>query len=162
MLDDNQLDGRTVRLINDSLIWDNHACMPLRPDDSSFLPQLGRFQQAGVNIVTLNVGFDSVAWENTLLVLAHFRQWINQHANEYLLIDKVADIEKAKQSKKLGITFDIEGASALNNQLSMIEMYYQLGVRWMLMAYNQNNAAGGGCQDEDKGLTEFGKDIPLN
>ena len=76
-----------------------------------------------------------------------------------MLIYKAADIEKAKQSNKLGITFDIEGACALNNQLSMIEMYYELGVRWMLMAYNQNNEAGGGCQDADQGLTDFGKDI---
>ena len=74
MLESNKLDEHTVRLINDSLIWDNHACMPLRANDSSFLPQLNRFQHVGVNIVTLNVGFDFVAWENTLLVLAHFRQ----------------------------------------------------------------------------------------
>ena len=41
--------------------------------------------------------------------------------------------------------------------MSLIELYHALGVRWMLLAYNRNNLAGGGCQDEDGGLTPFGR-----
>jgi membrane dipeptidase len=39
-------------------------------------------------------------------------------------------------------------------------MYYDLGVRWMLIAYNRGNLVGGGCHDaEDKGLTKFGRNV---
>jgi membrane dipeptidase len=55
--------------------------------------------------------------------------------------------------------FDIEGGCALNETLSMVELYYELGVRWMLIAYNRNNALGGGCQDDDQGLTDFGRKV---
>jgi membrane dipeptidase len=48
---------------------------------------------------------------------------------------------------------------ALNGDLSMVELYYRLGVRQMLIAYNLNNDAGGGCHDEDKGLTDFGRAV---
>ena len=41
----------------------------------------------------------------------------------------------------------------------LVEMFYDLGVRWMLVAYNRNNAAGGGCHDEDTGLTAHGRAI---
>lgn len=41
----------------------------------------------------------------------------------------------------------------------MVELYYDLDVRWMLIAYNKNNALGGGCQDDDQGLTEFGRRV---
>jgi len=159
LLQSTQLDNHIVQLINKNLVWDNHSCMPLRGTDLSFLPELQQFRDAGVDIVSLNVGFDSVSWENTPLMLASFRHWISEHENEYALVKTTHDIEKAKQTGKLGITFDIEGASALNGQLSMIEMYYDLGVRWMLMAYNQNNIVGGGCQDEDQGLSAFGKEV---
>jgi broad specificity phosphatase PhoE len=37
--------------------------------------------------------------------------------------------------------------------------YKALAVRWMLLAYNRNNRVGGGCQDEDTGLTPFGRDV---
>lgn len=55
--------------------------------------------------------------------------------------------------------FDIEGANAIADQLSLIELYYDFGVRWMLMAYNRNNRVGGGCLDADMGLTAFGRDV---
>ena len=153
------LSQRTIELIDNNLLWDNHACMPLRPGDTRFLNELEQFREAGVNIVSLNAGFDAVAWDNTLLVLANFRKWIKQHDDRYLLVNTVADIELAKQSGKLGITFDLEGATTLNGRLEMIELYYDLGVRWMLLAYNRSNEVGGGCQDEDRGLTNFGREV---
>ncbi len=57
------------------------------------------------------------------------------------------------------MTFDIEGMNALNGNLDMVALYHALGVRQMLFAYNLNNAAAGGCHDEDSGLTAFGKEI---
>ncbi|MGH8034283.1 MAG: hypothetical protein ACREO9_03585, partial [Lysobacterales bacterium] len=75
-----------------TLIWDNHGCMPLRPDDESFLPQLRRYRDAGVDVISLNVGFDAVPWENTPRMLAHFRHWIRQHDDAYRLVATVDDI----------------------------------------------------------------------
>src|SRR4029077_231744 len=45
------------------------------------------------------------------------------------------------------------------DQLSLITLYYDLGVRWMLMAYNRNNKVGGGCLDQDEGLSAFGREV---
>ncbi len=147
------------RILDDNLAWDNHGCMPLRAGDTEFLPQLARYRDAGFNVVSLNAGFDAVPWENTLLVLATFRNWIKQHNEDYLLIETTGDIERAFREEKLGVFFDLEGGCVLNDQLDMVEMYYDLGARWMLIAYNQNNSLGGGCQDDDKGLTAFGREV---
>ena len=38
-------------------------------------------------------------------------------------------------------------------------LYHRLGVRQALFADNLNNAAGGGCHDEDRGLTDFGRAV---
>ena len=150
---------KALELVTQSLVWDNHGCMPLRAGDEEYLPQLARYRDAGVDVASLNVGFDTVPWENTLLVLAHFRSWLRSHADEYLLVGDTSDIETARNTGRLGVCFDIEGGSALNDSLSMIELYYELGVRWMLMAYNKNNSLGGGCQDDDSGLTSFGRQV---
>ena len=146
-------------LVEKSLVWDNHGCMPLRANDTEFLPQLKRYKDAGVNVVTINVGFDALPWSNTALVAETYRRWIHSHPKDYMLIESITDINVAKTSGRLGICFDIEGGSALNGSLGMLENYYNLGVRWMLIAYNRNNALGGGCQDDDAGLTDFGKAV---
>lgn len=146
-------------LIASSLVWDNHGCMPLRPFDEDFLPQLELYRSSGVDVAMLNIGFGEQGVEEPVRMLAHFRRWIAAHGDRYLLIETVDDIRRAGETGRLAIAFDIEGANAIADQLSLISLYYDLGVRWMLMAYNRNNRVGGGCQDEDQGLTAFGREV---
>ena len=47
----------------------------------------------------------------------------------------------------------------LVRDIGLVDLYYRLGVRQMLFAYNRNNLAGGGCHDEDIGLTDFGRSV---
>lgn len=46
----------------------------------------------------------------------------------------------------------------------MIQLFYDLGVRWMLIAYNRSNAAGGGCNldEDDPGLSAYGRLLAEN
>ena len=151
---------RAQQLIADSLLWDNHGCMPLRPDDLSFLPQLARYADSGFNVAGINVGFDAIPWENTLRMISTFRAWIRENEEHLLQVRSVDDVRLARESGRLGVFFDIEGGSALNGDLNLIESYYELGVRWMLIAYNRHNLLGGGCQEEDDpGLTDFGRQV---
>lgn len=147
------------QLMNDTIVWDNHACMPLRPDDETFLPQLERLRAVGVNVVALNVVFDVYPWEEAIKMLASFRHWVLRHGDDYILADTVEDIAQAKSDGKLAIIFNIEGGRAVEDHPGFVELFYRLGVRWMLIAYNRNNKLGGGCQDEDTGLTDYGRDI---
>src|SRR5260370_10228654 len=150
--------GSEEAVINGRLFWDNYSCRRLRPLDESFLPHCERYRRANVQVVTLNVGFGEQTIEQHLRIIAQFRRWISLRTDEYRLIESVADIEQAGRENKLAITFDIEGAGAIGDQLSLIAVYYELGVRWMLMAYNRGNLVGAGCHDaEDKGLTKFGR-----
>jgi membrane dipeptidase len=146
-------------LLDESFVWDNHGCMPLRPHDADFLPLLARYKANGVNAVTLNVGFGEQGIEEHVRVIANFRRWLAENDRDYMLATSVEDIERARRDGKLAVMFDIEGMNAVADQTSMVQLYYDLGVRWMLVAYNRNNPAGGGCQDEDQGLSAFGRQI---
>lgn len=150
---------RTAGLLRGGIVWDNHACMPLRPGDESYLDQLERVRRSGINVVSLNVSMDVVDPAEAFPMLATFRRWIQRHPERYLLASSVADIEAAKVSHRLAIFFDIEGGNAVAANLGLVEVFYRLGVRWMLLAYNRNNRLGGGCMDEDAGLTEFGRQV---
>jgi len=144
---------QTPDLLRHTVLWDNHACMPLRPGDDSFLPQLSRHRASGVSVVSLNVYFDLHPPELVFQMLASFRHWLCAHSDEYVLAETVADIESAKRPGKLAVFFDIEGGRAVESHPGLVEVLYRLGVRWMLLAYNKNTRLGGGCQDDDSGLT---------
>lgn len=149
--------GTAGDLLDRMVVWDNHACMPLRPLDESFLPQLERCRQAGITAVTLNVGFGEQSVADHMRMLAQFRHWLGKRPQLYRLVEDCDDILAAKKSGQLAVCFDIEGMNAIEDQLSLIQLYYQLGVRWMLIAYNRPNRAGGGCHEPDEGLTAFGR-----
>ncbi|CAN7669712.1 dipeptidase [Caballeronia sp. LjRoot34] len=153
-----EIESKVGEIIDQAIVWENHACMPLRADDD-FLPQLERYRQSGYSVVSLNIGMDLNAINEVFSTLAHFRNWVKRHPDRFLLINDVEDVKRAKAEGRLGICFDLEGAALLGGQLSMIEMYYELGVRWMLIAYNRNNDVGGGCLDDDRGLTDFGRSV---
>lgn len=153
------LSQRARAILERSIVWDNHTCMPLDPHDERFLPQLERLRESGVTVAGVNVGFGEQSIEPHVRMLAHFRAWIRERADAYVLISNVDDVVRAKETGRLGIFFDIEGANAVADQASLIPLYYDLGVRWMLMAYNRNNRVGGGCLDDDAGLSEFGKAV---
>ena len=141
------------------LVWDNHVCLPLRPNDSSFVGDLARYRAVGVDVVMVNVGFGEHSVDEHIRMLASFRDWLARNANHYRVIDTLADIEAARTAGQLAVGFDIEGASAIDDQLSLIRLYHRLGVRWMLLAYNRPNRAGGGCQAPDDGLSDFGRSM---
>ncbi len=130
--------------------------MPLRLDDEKFLPQLIRYKRAGVNVVSLNVAFDGVPPDMAFKMLDRFAHWFSERPADYRLVHTIGDLDAAIAQDQLAITFDIEGGAALDGQLSFIEKLFNLGVRWMSIAYNRNNSLGGGCLDDDSGLSPFG------
>ena len=151
---------RAQALVAASFCWDNHQCMPLRPGDHSFLPQLDRARMAGFDAVTLNVGFGEQSPEQHLRMVADFRRWVRGHADHYVLIEQADDLLAARRTGRMGILFDMEGANGIGEDVGLVSLYYDLGVRWMLIAYNRANRAGSGCLDsEDGGLTAFGREM---
>lgn len=151
---------RAHELLGRTLVWDNHACMPLRPGDHRFLPELARYRDAGVDVVALNIGFGKLTLEQHLRQLADFRAWITTPGSDCLLIRHSRDIDEARRQGKLGVFFDVEGMAILDaGDHGLVAMLRELGVGWMLIAYNEANAVGGGCRSDDSGLTGHGRDV---
>jgi membrane dipeptidase len=150
--------SRASEVLQRSIVWDNHACMPLRPDDEQFLPQLERHWAAGATVVVLNVSCDCEP-ASPFAMIESFRTWLAARPERYVLGASVADIDRAKREGKLAVFFDMEGGIPVQDDPETVSRLYALGVRWMLLAYNRNNRLGGGCQDEDSGLTAQGRRV---
>ncbi|MFT4727719.1 MAG: membrane dipeptidase [Granulosicoccus sp.] len=144
-------------LYKNSLVWDAHA--GIFPAVDADLSHVTDWVEAGVDFVSINIGFDVLDWTETVAVLSAYRCKLREMSEHVCLIDNLDDVKHAKQTGKLAVSFDIEGLKALNNDVGMVSVYYDLGVRQMLFAYNLNNAGSSGCHDVDHGLTDFGKSV---
>lgn len=151
------LSERARNLYRNALVWDDHSGFD--PDGKPDLDNLQRWAKSGVHYLSVNVGYDVIDWRSSLKNLAAFRAWLQQRPQQYALIRTADDILEARQQGRLAIAFDLEGMNALDGDVNMVNVYYALGVRQMLFAYNINNPAGGGCHDSDQGLTDFGRAV---
>ncbi len=151
------LSARARKLYQDVLVWDTHS--GFMPEPSADLGQLSIWRDAGVDYLSIDVGFDLFDWTHTLGTLAVFRHWILAHPQQFVLAETASEVRSAQAQGKMAVTFDLEGMNALDGRVELVEVYHRLGVRQMLVAYNRNNLAGGGCHDDDTGLTSFGRSV---
>ncbi len=77
--------------------------------------------------------------------------------SDLMQITEVEDFYRAKREGKLGILLTFENTTAIENDLDLIDVYEQLGVKMIQIAYNKTNYVGGGCLEKDPGLTDFGR-----
>ncbi len=141
----------------DSIVWDAHACIPLRPGED--LSPLERHRAAGATFVSINVGMDFNPIQQIIRVIAGYRDWIARHPEHYIQANTVADVIRAKQQGKLAVAFDLEGSVMLDDDLAMLRLYRDLGVRQIHLAYNRDNSISGGCHGNDRGLTDLGRAV---
>ncbi len=151
---------RAHALLDSSLVWNNHTCLPLRPDAYTFFEEIERERAAGIDVTSINVGFGPQSLESHMRVIAGMRDWFLAHSDRYVVVDRVADIDAARKAGKLAVHFDVEGMAILDEgNHGIVAMLRDLGVRWMSIAYNRNNAVGGGCYDDDPGLSDYGRSV---
>jgi membrane dipeptidase len=138
-----------------TLLWEQHCCLPLTT--SADVGELARYHRPGGTFVSVNVASGPTTPEAAQAVLAHFRAGIAAHP-ALTLAGTVADIAAARASGQVAVAFDLEDATPLGGDLSLLPTYADLGVRTMLPTYNRNNEAGSGCLDPtDTGLTSYGR-----
>jgi len=119
-------------------------------------PTLPRFVQAGFSFVSLTVGMDWTPLTETVQhIAAERRRFLNDP--NVVLVETASDIRRAKSEGSLAVGFHFQGTNPFSSDVNLVELFYRLGVRHALLAYNEKNAVGDGCHERtDGGLSRFG------
>lgn len=76
------------------------------------------------------------------------------------IVRDAAGIMRAKAEGNLAIVLAFQSSGGLGGDVGMVEIYHQLGVRAMNLAYNKAELAADGCtESRDGGLTDFGRRV---
>ena len=156
--DDWGISVSAARLHADALVWD----MTL-PWEESFEESRGdtleRLHASGADFVSLTVAGDREDLDASIRHIAAERRRLA--ADKRLAFSTtVAEIRDAKAAGRLAVGFNMQGTNPLGGNANMVALYYDLGVRHMLMAYNSRNLVGDGCAERtDAGLSRFGVEV---
>ena len=153
--------NKALSLFKNSLVWDN--LMPWLPGNQmdSINEVLPRFHQVGVDFISLTIAAGSASSINTTLrTIGRVKREIRERSDWLTLATSAKAIREARASHKLAVNFNFQETLPFENCLDMVQVYYDLGVRQAVLAYNQKNLVGDGCAERtDAGLSYFGVEV---
>lgn len=145
---------RTKELHSDALVWD--MTLPYGPGWMSD-ELIQRYRRGGCDVVSLTVNDFPGSIRGSTRNIAIVRAQIQRLSADFVLAKSVDDILAAKKAGKTALIFNHQETNQIERTLEMVDLYYDLGVRHMLLAYNMKNSVGDGCAEEtDSGLSRFG------
>jgi membrane dipeptidase len=117
---------------------------------------LSKVRGAGVTAIHVTLA----AFENFRETINNISRWNDSFERFGDLIMPVRtsdDIRQAKKLSKIGIIFGFQNASPIEDDLCLLEIFTQLGVRIIQLTYMYRNLLGNGCLERtDCGLSKYG------
>lgn len=96
----------------------------------------------------------------TMANIAQWKRWFDEHADVITQVYSVADIHRAKKEGRVGIILGWQNTSGIDDDISNLVLFRDLGVKVMQLTYNTQNLVGSGCwESRDGGLSDFGRDV---
>src|SRR5262249_41048777 len=124
---------------------------------------LAAFRSAGVTCIFQNAGEEGNNPLRLIRRLARFTYATDLARPDVSRVVKAAEVEQVKKEGRLSLLFTGNGVplpeewQSVRDELRMIRIFHQLGIRMMHVTYNRRNPLGDGAgEPHDGGLSDFG------
>lgn len=156
----NNLKSHILEIKKDSIVSDMALGFEPEIEVSHKWNLLDRYLDSGINYVGLAVAGEFTTLDTTMHYLSQQKNIICANQDKFIIVKNTTDIIRAKKENKLAVGLWFQGSNPIANDLNMIQTYYDLGIRYMLLAYNTRNHIGDGViEKSDAGLSSFGKKV---
>lgn len=120
---------------------------------------LETLKAGGYTCVTPTLGF----WEGTVESMDSLGRWRDmerENSDLIRIVRKVEDIHACRRDGKVGMLLGYQNTNLLDDRIRFVELFADMGIRVLQLTYNNQNELGGSCyEDEDSGLTRFGREV---
>ncbi len=101
--------------------------------------------------------------ENFRETAANIGRWnrlFEEHAGLIRPAHTAGDVLAAREEGRTAIIFGFQNCTAIEEDIDLVEVFHQLGVRFMQLTYNNQTALATGClEDRDTGITRMGREV---
>jgi membrane dipeptidase len=102
-------------------------------------------------------------WEDARTTLDNIGRWyrlLEQNRDILTQARSGEDIASAKATGKTAVIFGFQNSSPIENDLALVRVFHELGIRIIQLTYNNQSLIGSGCYERgDGGLTRFGREV---
>ncbi len=118
-----------------------------------------QMRAGGLDCVHVTIAYHETALE-TLRRIGQWNRWFEDHGDLIVRVQCADDVLVAQQGGRTGIVYGFQNCSPIEDDYSLVEVFHQLGVRFMQLSYNNQSLLATGCYETtDPGITRFGKQV---
>ncbi|MGD9569316.1 MAG: dipeptidase [Sedimentibacter sp.] len=128
---------------------------------------LDNFKKGGFNIIVSSLFLDDLflpemALRMTLAQISALMEDVETLSGEVVLVKTREQLQNCVKENKLGIILSFEGLDPIGNDINMLKIFYELGVRAAGLVWSRRNYVADGCsfspveEGQKGGLTKFG------
>jgi membrane dipeptidase len=125
-----------------------------------------RMREGGMNAIFFSIWIDGrimgpPAIQKALDQIDAVHENVNRFSKDLVFARTAADVRRAHAQGKIAALMGVEGGHMIGNDIAMIRIFADLGVRYMTLSHFYNNEWADSSTDKPahNGLTDFGKDI---
>ncbi|GAA1324317.1 dipeptidase [Leucobacter albus] len=146
--------GSHQQLHDESIVFDASMVAELSDD------HIDRMRRGGVTAINHTVCTPYATTREALSQIGAARRWIDAHPDELVLALTVDDVRRAKAESRQAVLFGPQDTEMIGADIGLLNTFYDLGTRFLQLTYQRQNLIGAGCgENEDSGLTHFGREF---
>lgn len=137
-----------------------------QPDMHTDIPRLragGVGAQFWSVYVPVDAGYAGSAAHDVLTQIDLVRRMCREYPDTFEMAYTADDVERIHASGRIASLIGMEGGYAIEESLSLLRMFYQLGARYMTLTHSDTLSWADSATDDPQhgGLTEFGEEVVL-
>ncbi len=118
-----------------------------------------KLKDSGITIFHPAVGYtEGDVFKSSLRDITGWNSLIGAHPDDFVRVDRAADLETAKKSGKIGIVIGQQNSMHFRT-VEDVNYFYGLGQRISQLTYRHNRIGGGSSDVADSGLSDYGAQI---
>lgn len=133
---------------------------------------IARFQKGGIDIQVFSIFCDDRFGKDTAFRYANreidsLYAIVARNPGRMMMVTSPGELKAAVRKGKLGCMMGVEGGHMIEDNLSFLDRFYERGVRYMTLTWNNSTSWATSAMDETnkkdslphKGLTDFGRQV---
>ncbi len=127
---------------------------------ANFSPRIfEQMREGGVDAVHVTIAYHE-SFREMVLNLEQWNRWFEAHPDLICKGESAACVHRAREAGRTAIFFGFQNPSPIEDDIGLVEICHQLGVRFMQLTYNNQSLLATGCYEEyDAGLTRMGRQV---
>jgi membrane dipeptidase len=111
-------------------------------------------------ITAMNVTVSGGDFVGTMRRVSPWLEYVSKYTESFRQARTVDELLDAKKTRRVGIVLGFQDTTPYGSDISLIDVFHQVGVRVVQLTYNTRNLVGDGCLEPgNAGLSRFGLQV---